>query len=149
VTKTRALATSALLVAVVAVVACPSRARAAGADPDPWFGQDKAAHFGVSAAIAAGGYGLGAAIFDARGHALIAGGALAIAAGAFKETLDLTGSGTASWKDLAWDGLGTVAGLAVAWTADLLIRGVSEKHPLLITPRVEKGSAGLELRLRF
>jgi putative lipoprotein len=131
------LATAALL----AVVATPHAARAA--DPDPWLGPDKVLHFGASAAIAVGGYALGAALFDARGHALLLGGALAFGAGIAKESLDLAGYGDPSWRDLTWDAIGTASGLAVAWTADLLIRGVSEKHPLLIAPRVGGASAGL------
>ena len=47
-----------------------------------------------------------------------------------KELADLGGYGDPSWKDLAWDGLGMVTGLAVAWGLDLLIRGVSAEHPL-------------------
>ena len=132
---------------LVAVVASPLRARAA--DPDPWLGRDKALHFTASATIAAGGYAIGAALFDARGHALIAGGALAAAAGIGKETLDLAGLGDPSWRDLAWDGIGMAAGLAAAWSVDLLVRGVSERRPLLLAPVTAPGGAGLALRLVF
>lgn len=129
---------------LLAVVVSPARARAA--DPDPWLGRDKALHFAASSTIAAGGYAIGAAVFDARGHALIFGGALAAAAGIGKETLDLAGLGDPSWRDLTWDGIGIGAGLAVAWAVDLLARGVSEKRPLLDAPRLEARGAGLELR---
>lgn len=119
---------------VVVAVASPSRALADPPDPDPWFGKDKALHFAASGTIAAGGYAVGAALLDARGHALILGGGLAALAGVGKEVLDLTGFGDPSWRDLAWDGIGTVAGLAVAFGVDLLVRGVSDKHPLLLAP---------------
>lgn len=107
---------------------------ARAADPDPWFGADKAKHAGVSAAIAAGGYTIGAFVFDARGHALLLGGGLALAAGIGKETLDLAGYGDPSWKDLTWDVIGTALGLALAWGVDLLVRGVSDGHPLFVAP---------------
>lgn len=112
-----------------------SPARAADPDPDPWLGTDKALHFGVSAGIAAGSYAASAAIFDARGHALLVAGGVTLAVGAGKEMLDLAGYGTPSWKDFVADVAGTIVGLAVAWGVDLLVRGVDEQHPLLRAPR--------------
>ena len=97
---------------------------------DPWFGQDKLLHYGVSAGIAGSGYVAGALIFETRAHALAMGAGAAALAGVGKELADLGGYGNASFKDLAWDGLGMVTGLAVAWGIDLLIRGVSATHPL-------------------
>jgi putative lipoprotein len=132
---------------LVAVVASPERARAA--DPDPWLGRDKTLHFAASSTLAAGGYAIGAAVFDARAHALICGAALAAAAGIGKEALDLAGLGSPSWKDLAWDAVGIAAGLAVAWSVDLLARGVSEKRPLLIAPRVNEHGAGIQVMVTF
>lgn len=113
---------------------------ARAADPDPWLGADKFKHAGLSAAIAAGGYTVGAFVFDARGHALILGGGIALAAGIGKETLDLAGYGDPSWKDLTWDVIGTVLGLAVAWGVDLLVRGVSDSHPLFVAPEPATGT---------
>lgn len=130
-------------------VASPSSARAADPDPDPWLGRDKLAHFGVSAGIAAAGYGVGAALVDARGHALLLGGGLALGVGIGKELLDLSGRGDPSWKDLTWDVMGTASGLAVAWAVDLLVRGVSSSHPLFVAPRVERAGAGLQVLVRF
>ncbi len=128
--------------AVLVVVASLS-ARGARADDaaDPWFGKDKALHFAVSGTLAAGGYAAGAALFDARGHALLFGGALALTAGVAKEAADVAGLGDPSWKDLAWDGIGTAAGLAVAWGIDLLFRGVSAKTPALAQPLALRGYA--------
>jgi len=134
-------------VALGAAVALPASARAA--DPDPWLGKDKALHFGASSLIAAGGYTLGALVFDARGHALITGAALSAAAGIGKETLDLAGYGDPSWRDLTWDGIGLVAGLAAAWGVDLLVRGVSDRHPLVVAPRITPQGGALELRIVF
>jgi putative lipoprotein len=140
----RSIATAALL----AVVATSSRS-ARAADPDPWFGKDKALHFAASGTIAVGGYTLGAFVFDARGHALILGASLALTAGIAKEALDLTGFGDPSWRDLTWDVIGTVSGVAFAWAVDLLVRGVSDKHPLLIAPRMDREGAGLSVFVRF
>ena len=136
-----------ILIATAALLAQPSAARAA--DPDPWLGKDKALHFGVSSLIAAGGYTIGAFVFDARGHALLAGATLSAAAGIGKETLDLAGYGDPSWKDLTWDGIGMVAGLVVAWSVDVLARGAGEKHPLIMAPRITSQAVGLELRWGF
>lgn len=135
--RVRHAAIATLLAGALVANATPARA----ADPDPWFGRDKALHFSVAGAIAVSGYAAGAVIFDARGHALICGGALAAAAGIGKEALDLTGFGDPSWKDLAWDGIGAVAGLALAWSVDLLVRGVGPSHPLVLTPQPAPASA--------
>lgn len=108
----------------------------ASSDPDPWFGKDKALHFGVSAGIAAGAYGISSTFVTPRYGRLLIGGGVAIAAGAGKELLDMTGFGDPSWKDFTWDVIGTVVGLGLAWSVDLLIGGVSDAHPLLGPPHV-------------
>lgn len=124
-------------------------APAAADDPDPWFSRDKGYHFAVSATIASGGYVAGAFLFDARGHALIFGAGLTAAAGIGKEILDATGYGDPSWKDLAWDGIGMVTGLAVAWAIDLAARGVSNEHPAFLAPVVSSGAKGASFRIAF
>lgn len=106
-----------------------ARAQSAPADPDPWFGKDKALHFGASALIAGGGYAIGAAVFPSRGAALALGGGLALGAGTAKELADLAGLGNPSWRDFFWDVAGTVVGLAIAWSVDMVVRGVDAKHP--------------------
>ena len=136
-----------IMMATVALLTLPSAAHAA--DRDPWLGKDKALHFGASSLIAAGGYTIGAFVFDARGRALLAGAILSAAAGIGKETLDLAGYGDPSWKDLTWDGIGMVAGLAVAWSVDVLARGAGDKHPLIMAPRIASRAVGLELRWGF
>ncbi|MES1172481.1 MAG: hypothetical protein ABUL77_04530 [Bacteroidota bacterium] len=110
------------LVAAVAVVLAVLTAGpvARAADPDPWFGQDKALHFGLSATIAAGGYGLAAVSTERRQTRFLVGGGLALAAGVGKELADAFGTGDASAKDLTWDVLGTATGLGVAWLIDWL-----------------------------
>jgi putative lipoprotein len=110
-------ATVAGVVVAARLVAPAGPACAADAD-DPWLGRDKALHFGASATIAGGGYGVAALIWDDTGPRLAGGGALAAAAGLGKELYDLGGPGDASWRDLAWDAIGAATGLAIAWTID-------------------------------
>jgi putative lipoprotein len=122
---------------------------AEASDPDPWFGRDKALHFGVSGLIASGSYAVSAAIFDARGHALLTAGGVSLAAGAGKELLDWAGYGDPSWKDFAADVAGTLVGLAVAWSVDLLVRGTGSDHPLFAAPAESAGAISSGLRLSF
>jgi putative lipoprotein len=127
----RTLALAAFAVVFVSVPA------ARGADTDPWVARDKAFHFDVSAGIAAAAYGVSAAwLVDARWKALAIGGGVSIAAGSGKELLDATHvlGGDPSWKDLAWDAIGAVAGLAIAWGVDLLLGGVDPTRPALASP---------------
>ncbi|MBX3212645.1 MAG: hypothetical protein KF850_11475 [Labilithrix sp.] len=114
---------------------------ATAADRDPWLAQDKALHFGVSAGIAGGTYAAAAALFEARGHALLAAAGVTLAIGAGKEALDLAGFGTPSWRDFAANVAGTLVGLAVAWSVDLLVRGVGEHRPLVLAPRTPPGAS--------
>lgn len=101
---------------------------------DPWFAKDKYLHLGASAAIATGGYALGAYLWGEPGPALATGAALALGAGVGKELLDLAGMGHPSWKDLAWDVAGTGAGLALAWSAHALLRSSADEPALAILP---------------
>jgi putative lipoprotein len=103
---------------------------ARAADPDPWFGHDKALHFGASALLAAGGYGATALVTEDRRVRLAVGGGFAFSLGAAKELWDLSGHGDASWRDLTWDAIGTATGLAVAAAVDWAIHK-------LAPPRIE------------
>jgi putative lipoprotein len=104
-------------------------------DTDAWFARDKALHFDVSLGIAATSYALATwKLTDSRGAALAIAGGFTLAVGAAKEGLDALGLGDPSWKDFAWDAIGTVCGLAIAWGADLLIGGVSADRPALAAP---------------
>jgi putative lipoprotein len=116
----------ALVRAAAAAVTLLAASRPAHADPpsdpDPWFGPDKALHFGASAAIAGGGYALSAVFFDEYGARAGIGGGLALTAGVTKEALDAAGLGRPSWRDLAWDVLGAAVGVGVALTIDVAVR---------------------------
>lgn len=98
-------------------------ASARAAEPDPWFGRDKAQHFAVAAAIAGAGYGVTTAFARDRWKAFAVGGGAALAAGALKEGYDATGHGDPSWKDLGWDVIGAAVGLAIAWGIDAAVHG--------------------------
>ena len=131
----------------LASVAFLSFARTASAtDADPWIAQDKALHFDVCAGLAAVSYALSEGwIVDARWKALAVGGGVAMAAGAGKELLDATHvlGGDPSWKDFAWDAIGTVAGLALAWGVDLLLGGVTRERPALAPPMLSSSQSAI------
>jgi len=122
------------IVTLVSLMATTRTAHATDPDPDPWFGKDKALHFGVSAAIASGTYAVMTTQFKPRYPPLLIAGGLTLAIGAGKEGLDMLGFGDPSWKDFTWDVIGTVVGLGLAWGLDLAIRGVDAQHPLLGSP---------------
>lgn len=104
---------------------------------DPWWGPDKAAHYGLSAALAGSGWGLAALGTEHRPLRLAVGASLALGAGLAKELLDLAGGGAPSWRDLAWDGLGTATGLLLAWALDLLLTHLAGPT----TPAAQSGSS--------
>jgi putative lipoprotein len=108
--------------AVLAFAALLRAGPARAQDPDPWLGKDKLLHFGASAVIAGGAYGVGTTFIRPRWGALVFGGGVSLAAGTTKELLDMAGLGSPSWRDFAWDVLGTITGLGIAWGIDLLVR---------------------------
>lgn len=117
-----------LLAAMILLFGLGGLAREAAADPpaaDPWWGPDKAAHFGVSAAIAGGGYAIGVAAFDDPAPRALLGAGLGLGAGATKEALDAAGLGTPSWKDFVWDLVGVAVGVGIGLTIDLSLRSAA------------------------
>jgi putative lipoprotein len=113
------------LVAALTVALFVSSAPEAHADErrDPWFGPDKALHFGATFGLAGAGYGLGAAAGADRPGRLALGASIALGAGLGKEVADALGLGTPSWKDFTWDVLGTVLGVTTAFCFDLALSG--------------------------
>jgi len=77
---------------------------------DPWFGRDKFLHFAASAIIQGGAH----AVLRANGHdygSASRGAALVtLSAGVGKELWDRHRGRDASFRDLAWDGIGGVTG---------------------------------------
>jgi putative lipoprotein len=101
---------------------------ATASDADPWFGPDKALHFGVSMGLAAGGYAAASPWLESRGERMLVGGAFSLTLGAGKELWDLAGHGDPSWRDFTWDVIGTAAGLAIAVGIDAIVNR-DEKPP--------------------
>jgi putative lipoprotein len=115
------------LAAATFALACVLRCGTASAsDADPWFGRDKALHFGFSVVLSAGGYAASSAFLDTRTERALAGSAFSLTLGAGKELWDLSGhGGDPSWRDFTWDVVGTAVGVAIAVGVDAL---VSPKH---------------------
>jgi putative lipoprotein len=128
--------TTCILLAIASTALAASPARAAD---DPWLANDKYLHFGVSAVLAGGTYGLGVGCCERRDLSLAAGAGIGLGLGIVKELLDLTGSGRPSWKDFAWDVAGVATGLAISLCIDLIVRGVNagwgDPGPALAVPR--------------
>ena len=83
-------------------------------EPDRWFSEDKAKHFVASfVATTVSASAARAAGLDARSSAWAGAGAGSVI-GVWKELRDRGVAGeTASLKDLAWDGAGVAAGVAL------------------------------------
>jgi len=101
----------------VALTFCVATARAT--EPDPWWGQDKAWHFGISVGLGAGGYAGSSLFLHERWQRAAAGTGFSLTLGAGKELYDLSGHGDASWRDFAWDVAGTVVGVGLACLVDV------------------------------
>lgn len=112
--------------ALLLLPAGAARADEPPADPDPWFGVDKALHFAAGAGLGGGGYGLGVLAFDERWAGVAFGAGLGLALAGLKEGLDAAGLGTPSYKDFIWGLLGTSLGVGVAIAFDAALRGPLE-----------------------
>lgn len=100
-----------------------SSGKTAPASADSFWGPDKALHFGVSAGLAASGYAASSLVWQKPWQRALAGAAVSLSAGVAKELWDLSGRGDPSFNDLAWDGIGTGVGVALATAVDVwLIR---------------------------
>lgn len=107
---------------------------------DQLFGKDKAYHFGATALIASGSYAVTAALTSDRFWRLGMGTAAGLSAGVAKEAWDALGHGDPSNKDLAWDVLGTAAGVGVAYLLDRLL------SPSSSSEKVSVGTTALVVR---
>ncbi len=97
-------------------------------EKDPFFSEDKALHFTLSAGIASVGYAAFVPITETRSVRLLGGAGVGLLAGVAKESLDLAGYGDPSWKDLAWDVGGVATGVLIAWVVDLALLGKNPKR---------------------
>ena len=133
-----------LLAAVVAMTLAAAPAKAA--DPDPFWGRDKALHFVSAGVLAGAGYAVTTALTKDRWKAFAVGGGVGLGAGAAKEGLDSLGYGDPSWKDFAWDAIGTAFGLGVAFVVDAAVRG---SWPPLASSSVGRRASGLRVGFAF
>src|SRR4051812_16193527 len=90
------------------------------AEPDPWFGEDKAKHFGVSAGLGVAGTSLSPLVTDSLPLQLTLAGGMSLSIGLGKEIADSMGGSGFSVRDLAWDAAGTMTGMLVVWAVDKL-----------------------------
>ena len=104
-----------LLALALCLVAIP---QATAAEPDPWFGRDKALHFGATFTLAAGGYAGAALLSERQSVRAAAGAGLGLGAGIAKEIYDRYAGGDASFRDLTWDVVGTATGVLVSYLLD-------------------------------
>lgn len=112
-------------VMAIGIAICPAIAAAdppTRPDPDPWWGPDKALHFGASALITGGAYGLGTFVSPRLEGRVVFAASIGITAGLMKEVADAAGLGTPSWKDFAWDLLGTGVAIGISVSIDAATR---------------------------
>lgn len=114
---------------------------AQGASGDEWLGADKAKHFGVTLGLAGLGYGGGALLFDSPRARLLSGAALGMGVGLGKELYDLGRGSRFSFKDLAWDAVGTTTGLALSWLIERLFFSPEPRRPA--ADRATEGAGAL------
>ncbi|MCB9647913.1 MAG: hypothetical protein H6730_15090 [Deltaproteobacteria bacterium] len=123
-----------VLVAVIWLLPAVAQAQSA----DPWWGRDKALHLSVSIAAAGSGYGAAALATESRPVRFGVGLGWALALGVGKELYDLGGHGTASGRDLLWDGVGALVGALIGLGLDWAL----EDAPPAAHPRVELWDPG-------
>ena len=99
------------------------------AEPDPWFGRDKAEHYSVSLMLAADGYAGMTACSERPAIRAVGGGGFALLAGITKEIYDESTGRRFSWRDLTWDALGTATGTLVALLIDRYFSTSPGRHP--------------------
>jgi uncharacterized protein YfiM (DUF2279 family) len=111
-----------LVLGLVLLLGLPATARG-----DVFERNDKATHAGVSFVLAGAGYTLGRLAIvperprAARLCAVALGLGVALIVGAAKEGVDANGAGDPSALDFAADAVGASAGIAIAFTLDLVL----------------------------
>lgn len=105
-----------VLLTFAASCALAARARA---QSDPWFGPDKALHFGASSVLAGGGYAASTLWLELPWQRATLAAAFTLSVGAAKELYDATGRGDPSLRDFTWDILGCAVGVALAYAIDI------------------------------
>jgi len=88
---------------------------------DDWLGEDKPKHAIISGTLAGGVSMVTLTQTRSRFTPYLLGGGFALGLGVAKEGWDAAGHGTASYRDLAWDVIGTAVGLGLTLAVDLLV----------------------------
>lgn len=114
------------VLALLVTLLTPVLARA-----DDWTGADKAAHFGLSAAVGAAATSVvplagGPSGPDWRPLALGVG--VGLLPGLAKEAWDLGGRGDPSWRDVTWDVIGAVVGAGLVWAVQAALSPRATTH---------------------
>ncbi len=99
------------------LVAAPARAHA----QDDLLGPDKPLHFAATTLLSLGSYSLAASLHADRDLRFAVAFAVPLGAGLAKELFDAAAGGDASRGDFAWDLLGTMTGVMLAWLFGELI----------------------------
>ena len=107
-----------LAAGIVLVASLAAQPAAQAAEPDPWFGRDKAMHFSVSFALAGNAYADSTPFTKRAGIRVLTAVGVALSAGIAKEVYDHYEGRGFSWRDLTWDAVGTATGTLVAWLVD-------------------------------
>jgi hypothetical protein len=98
---------------------------------EPLTGDDKALHFGTSAAISVVVYGASTGVVVEPWQRATIAASVAAAAGLAKEGVDLLGFGTPSLVDLCYDGFGIMVGVGYALALDAVtgawVAGVADE----------------------
>jgi len=102
---------------IAACVLVVTVARPAAAEE--FFGADGALHFGFSAGISLGSYGVSTLFLEKPWQRALFASAFTLSLGAGKEVWDAAGHGDPSWRDFAWDVAGTGVGVGIAFTIDV------------------------------
>ena len=109
--KQRTLPAAILSFAILFLISIPNTVK--GQEHDSWLGPDKTLHFGATFTISTLGYISGIRISDSFWHQAGLSVGLGLGAGISKEVYDLVKKNQWSWKDMAWNCIGTLSGLAI------------------------------------
>lgn len=115
---------------------------------DEFFGEDKALHFGATFIVSGAGYGLASISLKEPWQRGLAGFGAGMLIGSLKELADHLNDGVASWQDMAWNGIGSLAGAGLGMGIDLLVRRLAGNQlPVKTSTYVDH--AGVKLLLAF
>lgn len=124
-------------IGIVAVVLAHAAVASAEPAPDRWFGEDKLLHFGASCGIAYTVELWTRPFVEGAVPPLVVGGAVSLGAGVLKELYDRSLGRPISARDLVWDAIGVVTGLALG----LLVLEVFGERPSASRPSASSSAS--------